>query len=156
MKPTIDEIVVVDHLAGSALAGEVAFLNARAAAVGARLANRALAPLGLKVRSYSVLSLSSGDRPPSQRQLAEFLQLDPSQVVALVDDLERRDWVRRSNDHSDRRVKVVTATEAGRDVCRRAADATRAAEDVALSMLDAAERTQLVALLRKAALLDPR
>jgi DNA-binding MarR family transcriptional regulator len=129
---------------------EVAFLNARAAALGARRANEALAPLGLKVRSYSVLSLAAGEVAPSQRELADYLQLDPSQIVALVDDLEQRGWVSREPG-TDRRVKVIVATPEGERMRAQAARATAVAEDSALGMLDAEERTRLVAILQKVA-----
>ena len=137
-----------------ALAREISFLNARAAALGARMANDALAPLGLKVRSYSVLSLATEAQAPSQRELAEFLQLDPSQIVSLVDGLERRGWVTRVADPSDRRIKVIVATEAGAEVCEQASRLTRLTEDASVRMLDEHERASLVELLRKVALRD--
>ena len=90
-----DQTSVAQPLSDEPLMSEVAFLNARAAAVAVRLANPLLSTLGLKVRSYSVLSLAAGTSPPSQRQLAGILQLDPSQIVSLVDELEKRGWVSR-------------------------------------------------------------
>ena len=60
--------------------------------------NASLAEHGLKARSYSVLALPASDARPSQRELAEFLRLDPSQVVGLVDGLQARGLVRREPD----------------------------------------------------------
>jgi DNA-binding MarR family transcriptional regulator len=142
MNSTIDD---------SALGREVAFLNARVAAVAASAANAALAPLGLKVRSYSVLSLAAESSAPSQRDLAETLLLDPSQVVALVDDLEQRGLVTRVAHQTDRRIKAIVASAKGRDVCAAAARATMIAENEAFKMLDSDERLQLANLLRKVA-----
>ncbi|WP_110590165.1 MarR family winged helix-turn-helix transcriptional regulator [Microbacterium suaedae] len=105
---------------GATLAQNVSFLLTRASVVAAQRDNRALAPLGLKVRSYSVLCLALDDEPPTQREIAEFLRLDPSQVVALVDDLEDRGLVVRETDPRDRRAKVVAATAEGRSLCAEA------------------------------------
>lgn len=161
MNPTIAEIRDADHpgtVIGDALANtlsnEVAFLNARTAALAARSANAALAPLGLRVRSYAVLSVASGSTPPSQRQLAAYLQLDPSQIVSLVDDLEKSGLVRRELDPSDRRVNVIVATDQGKALCARAARLAAAAEDRSLRALEPAERIQLIAILRKVAFAD--
>ncbi len=137
--------------ADSALAGEVEFLAARARALGSALANRRLEEHGLRVRSYSVLSLACEPAPPTQRQLAEFLQLDPSQIVALVDALEADGLVRRSPDPADRRSNIITATDAGRTRFAAAAEATRAAEAEALAPLSADERQTLRGLLARVA-----
>lgn len=98
---------------GAALSRNASFLLTRASVMAVQRDNRVLAPLGLKVRSYSVLSLAIDEVPPTQREIAEFLQLDPSQVVALVDQLEDRGLVSRAADPRDRRAKVVAATEQG-------------------------------------------
>ena len=88
----------IERLYSSELANETEFLAARARSVGSRRANEDLASLDLKVRSYSVLSLACSGLNPSQRELAEFLFLDPSQIVALVDQLEKRGAVKRKAD----------------------------------------------------------
>ena len=48
------------------------------------------------------------------------LGLDPSQIVALVDDLEGRGLVMRTVDPNDRRNKLIVATDDGRDMCEQA------------------------------------
>jgi len=112
-----------------------------------------MAPHGLKVRSYSVLALAVSDARPSQRELAEFLRLDPSQVVALVDELQTRGLVMREPDPADRRANVVTATPAGRSLFAQAERSARAAERDLHSDLSEVERAQLLGLLRRLALL---
>ena len=57
-------------------------LLAKVHAAGSVLNNKALAEFGLRERSYSVLRLASSRLDPTQRELAEFLSLDPSQIVA--------------------------------------------------------------------------
>src|SRR5690554_1296968 len=72
-----------------ALIDDTSFLLARASALSNSAGNAALAEFGLKVRSYSVLELAADGGRTSQREIAEFLRLDPSQVVALVDELQK-------------------------------------------------------------------
>lgn len=136
----------------SDLSQELDFLIARMRAIGSARANHALKPLGLKVRSYSVLSLACDDISPTQRDLAEFLSLDPSQIVPLVDGLEADGLVQRMPDPADRRSKVVIATEAGRTCYAQARKATARSEAETLSPLDESERTQLRELLGRVAL----
>lgn len=133
----------------SALASEIPFLLARARAFSTANANAALADVGLKVRTYSVLRLAGEALKPSQRELSEFLSLDPSQVVALVDELEQHGAVTRRADLRDRRSRIIVITTAGRRLLRKAQALTEAANDRSLSTLTPEERTCLGELLTK-------
>ncbi|WP_404289054.1 MarR family winged helix-turn-helix transcriptional regulator [Glutamicibacter arilaitensis] len=138
----------------SDLVQELDFLVARMRSLGSGRANQALKPFNLKVRSYSVLSLACGDATPTQRDLAEFLALDPSQIVPLVDGLESEGLVARIADPSDRRSKVIVASDAGRKLYAKARKATQQSENETLSALTPAERQQLRELLARVALGD--
>lgn len=141
----------VDRLRSSVVGDDISFLLARANALSVAAGNAALVPLGLKVRLYSVLALAAGDSGLSQRELAEFLRLDPSQVVSLVDDLQSRGLVERRPDPADRRMNVVAATAAGRALAGRAHHAAEKAERATHADLTADERTLLADLLRRLA-----
>jgi DNA-binding MarR family transcriptional regulator len=82
--------------------------------------------------------------------MADFLSLDPSQIVALVDELEKRGLVVRAPGKQDRRAKTVTATATGGKLLQQAARAAQQAEADVLGGLAAEESAQLKALLRKA------
>lgn len=140
-----------ERLLDGPLGSEIEFLTARVRARGTAKANALLAPLELKVRSYAVLALACSGAAPSQRELAEFLLLDPAQIVALVDGLEQRGLVKRETDPLDRRSKVIKGTAKGQRVLAEATVATRQAEDQALAGLTGAERDQLRDLLRRVA-----
>lgn len=100
---------------------DLGFLLARASAVMVKASNEALAPLGLKVRAYSVLAVVCDESDGvTQRKLADDVGLDPSQIVALVDALEGRELVLRTADPNDRRNKLVIATRRGRTLYQRA------------------------------------
>jgi len=134
------------------LVQELNFLVARMRSLGSSRANLALQPFGLKVRSYSVLSLACSDVTPTQRDLAEFLALDPSQIVPLVDGLETSGLVSRVPDPRDRRSKVVVATDAGRKMYAKARKITQQNEDETLAALSPEERLVLRDLLTRVAL----
>lgn len=138
------------RLAKSSISNDVGFLLAKLHAAGSVLNNAALAEFGLKERSYSVLALACGDLGPTQRELADFLSLDPSQIVALIDELEQRGLVERKPGVSDRRQKLVAATAEGHKVHAAAQQAARAAESRHLSMLTAREVASLRSILGKA------
>ena len=141
----------IERLYSSELANETEFLAARARSVGSRRANEDLASLDLKVRSYSVLSLACSGLNPSQRELAEFLFLDPSQIVALVDQLEKRGAVKRKADPRDRRSKVIVPTEEGRALYTHAREVVEGATETSMEQLSAAEQKELRRLLQKVA-----
>lgn len=142
---------VAEYRGASALSDDLSFLLARANARSIAAGNAALSEHGLRARSYSVLALAASGTRPTQRELAEFLWLDPSQVVALVDDLENRGLVQREPDPNDRRAKVVQATEEGRLRFTAAQESARSAELVQHSNLTEKQREQLGALLREIA-----
>jgi len=140
-----------ERLYATELADEIEFLTARARSVGSGRANVLLKDLDLKVRSYSVLSLACSGLNPSQRELADFLSLDPSQIVALVDELERRGAVSREADPRDRRSKVIVATDEGKRLYQEAYAVVRQAEERSLGQLSPKERDVLRGLLKRVA-----
>ncbi|MBT1001979.1 MarR family transcriptional regulator [Paenarthrobacter sp. DKR-5] len=137
-------------LIASSISRDVGFLLAKLHAAGSVLNNSALAEFDLKERSYSVLALANSGLEPTQREIAEFLSLDPSQIVTLVDELENRGLVTREPGRQDRRAKIVTATAEGARVFDGARQAAQRAEVLALEALEEREVGTLKELLRKA------
>ncbi|WP_328863642.1 MarR family winged helix-turn-helix transcriptional regulator [Streptomyces virginiae] len=90
--------------------------------------------------------LAQLDGPVPMRGLATLLVCDASNVTGIVDRLEARELVRREPDPTDRRVKNVVATDAGREVIRRVREEMQAMHG-ALDTLDEAESATLYALL---------
>lgn len=130
----------LERLARSPLSEEVTFLIARVSSVSNGKANAALRDLDLKVRSYSVLNLAASDLKPTQRELAQMISLDPSQIVSLVDELESRGLIVREQDPRDRRQKVITATPEGTKLLDKARERTQAAQAASLAPLSAKEQ----------------
>ena len=61
-------------------------------------------------------------RPMSMRELAGLLGMDPPNLTAVIDDLERSGLVERQAHPTDRRVKLVVATPQGAALAQRAED----------------------------------
>ena len=86
--------------------------------------------------------------PPPMRSLAATLRCDPSTATFLVDRLEERGLVLRQAAPSDRRIKVIALTAAGRKTRSRLVDGIVARSP--LTRLTAAQQEQLFRLLKKA------
>lgn len=138
----------------AALGQNTGFLLSVSSARAVSAANQALAELGLKARSYTALSLLANSDGISQREIAHALQMDPSQIVALVDSLEKLGLVERRPDPNDRRLRSVVATPKGKQVREQAARRVGDAEDSVLANLSTDERDQLHDLLNRVALGD--
>lgn len=94
---------------------------------------RVLSKHGSSMREYWILSCVI-EQPLSQRQLSEVLVIDASDMVRLVDSLEKHEWVKRDRDPQDRRRQIVTPTKKGLKVHSSLAKDVADAEDRALDM----------------------
>ena len=113
-----------------------------------RRLDRALAPLELRAREFWMLAIA-GRGNVSQHEIAELCGLDPSSLVAVLDGLEQRGWLRRRRNPRDRRMQWVQRTEAGDRLFARALPRAQRAEARQLAALSAAQQRQLVAAMRK-------
>jgi len=134
-------------MAAPRLVDDTGFLLSRASAVAVRTTNTVLEPFGLRVRQYSLLLAVGENGGLSQRELAELLYLDPSQIVALLDELEVKGLVNRHPDPRDRRTRLIAATAEGVRVAVEAEVAVREAREQYLGKLDDDDRATLAALL---------
>ncbi|MGC4893419.1 MarR family winged helix-turn-helix transcriptional regulator [Micromonospora sp. DT31] len=109
-----------------------------------------LAPLGLRPRHLVALTVLRDADGISQQGLAGTLQLDGTNVVGLLNDLEADGLVERRRSPRDRRRHVVSLTDAGANRLREAECALAEAEDEVLGALAPDERDLLYDLLRRA------
>lgn len=89
-----------------------------------RESTRLFRPHGLTAAQFNVLNILAGPGAAeglSQRELADALVVDRSNVTGLVDRMETAGWVRRADDPADRRVYRVKLTAAGRKLQERVA-----------------------------------
>jgi DNA-binding MarR family transcriptional regulator len=76
--------------------------------------------------------------------------IDPSAMVTLIDELESAGLAERRRRPHDRRAWEIAITPKGRRTLARARRVATNVEDEVLGGLTVAERTQLLALLRRA------
>jgi DNA-binding MarR family transcriptional regulator len=93
---------------------------------------RALAEVGIRGRHFMVLSMLQADEDLSQQQMATYMSLDPTLMVALVDELENQGLCERTRHPRDRRRYLVRLTPAGRRVLRKG---QRIIDDIQTDML---------------------
>src|SRR5580704_920286 len=114
------------------------FCNWRIWLEGRRRLDRALAPLELRAREFWMLAIA-GAGNVSQHEIADVCGLDPSSLVAVLDDLQHRGWLRRQRSPDDRRMQWVRRTEAGDRLFARALPRAQRAEARQMAALSAAE-----------------
>lgn len=105
-----------------ALTGSTAFLAHKVGILLTQTAEKRLAELGLNARSYFVLSVIGGESPPSQKDLSRLLSIDPTLVVALIDEMQDSGLVTRSRNPSDRRRYELRLTPKGESMLTSAND----------------------------------
>ena len=121
---------------------------------GQRMAARfaaALEPLGLRPPHFGVLTLIDAHPGSAQQELVSRSLIDPSSMVAVIDELEAMGLAERRRHPEDRRKHAVYLTAPGKRTLERARKAAiEMAQDV-FAPLDAEELETLRRLLRKLA-----
>jgi DNA-binding MarR family transcriptional regulator len=84
-----------------------------------RFAQR-LEPFGIRPKHFALLNFVDASAGCSQQELGDRLGLDPSGLVAAIDDLEADGWVERRRDPADRRRHALHLTRKGRTRLARA------------------------------------
>jgi DNA-binding MarR family transcriptional regulator len=110
----------------------------------------ALATIGLTPALFGVLNFLGHHGAAIQLEIASAMGIDPSAMVALIDQLERAGLARRRPHPDDRRAREVTLTAQGRRELARGRRMAFEVEDGVLQGLSPGERRELVRLLRLA------
>jgi DNA-binding MarR family transcriptional regulator len=110
----------------------------------------ALAPLGLRARHLIALTVLRDHGSGTQQALAATLQIDSTNLVGLLNELESDGLITRRRSIDDRRRHIVEMTDEGARRLAEAESALAAAEDELFSALDGEQRETLYGLLRQA------
>lgn len=113
-------------------------------------AESALTPLGLRPRHLIALTVLRDHGSGTQQALAAALQIDRTNLVGLLNDLETDGLIARRRSIDDRRRHIVELTDDGARRLAEAEGALAAAEDDLLSALDGDQRETLYRLLQQA------
>ncbi|WIB14838.1 MarR family transcriptional regulator [Curtobacterium sp. MCPF17_050] len=117
-----------------------------------RLGSVAVADVPGGPRGYQVLVATTTEEASSQLLLANRLGIDKTQMTYVIDALEAGGFVERRPDPTDRRVRQVHPTDAGRALLSRTRRTLRAAEEVLMRHLEPDEQTTMRRLLARVAL----
>jgi len=110
----------------------------------------ALSSVGLTPALFSLLNVLGAREGTIQQQLSSDMGIDPSAMVKLINELEDAGLAERRRRPGDRRAWEVSITPTGRRTLERARRLAMQVEDEVLGGLTAAERPQLLMLLRRA------
>jgi len=120
------------------------YLIKRAESVVRTDVNAALAPLGLRMFSFSALAVIATNPGLRQAQLADALAVERPNVVAVLDDLQSRGLVSRERAQDDKRAYALEATTAGHELYRMALAAVTEHEQRVTAGLSERERQALI------------
>ena len=140
-----------DAPAPSRIRDRPTWLISRTYARSHALLNDGFAATGTGLRSYHYRLLAALEEsgPVVQAELGRNTSVDPSDVVAVLSELERRSLVQRTADPSNRRRNIVSITRAGSKQLRALDEVLDEIQERVLAPLSQNERRQLTKLLGK-------
>ena len=111
--------------------------------------------IGLTPALFALLNVLGAREGAIQQQLSSDMGIDPSAMVKLINELEDAGLADRRRRPGDRRAWQVSITPKGRRTLARARRFVTQVEDEVLGGLTAADRRQLLMLLRRALVSAP-
>jgi DNA-binding MarR family transcriptional regulator len=107
----------------------------------------ALQPFGIRPRHVAALIELRDRGELTQQALCGQLHLDPTNLVAILNELEQRGYAKRRRDPEDRRRHLVEVSNKGLAVIERVSEVMDGVEEDLLEGLEPGEREQLEGLL---------
>lgn len=108
-----------------------------------------MAVYDLRPVDFSVLSLIAHNPGITSRQLCSALNIQPPNLVSMVNSLEKRALVMRQPHPHDGRAMGLHLTSSGKKMARSAEQTAARIEEDATARLSASERKTLMQLLKK-------
>jgi DNA-binding MarR family transcriptional regulator len=128
-----------------------AFLLAQLGAHAAAQFAERLGVLDLTPADAGILRLLRAVAGLSQQELAGRLQIHPSRLVSILDNLEKRAFIERRANPDDRRLYSLHLTQTGGEILQRIGSVAQKHQDALLSSISSEERNTLATLLLKIA-----
>jgi Transcriptional regulators len=102
---------------------------------------------GLSAAQWRALARLVKFGPMPQARLADLLEIEPISVSRLIDRMEQAGWVTREADETDRRAKLIVATEKSKDAFSAIKAIAGDVYENAMTGLSEAERTAFLSAL---------
>lgn len=138
-----------ERIAGDRAPSSLAFLLSQVGIFAAQRFAERIAAIDLQPPLFRILNVVDAAEGLSQHAIGEAIQVPPSRMVALVDELEQRGLVQRHPHPSDRRIRALHLTPAGRKVLASGRKIAAEHEADLTRGLSAADRKRLVSLLQE-------
>lgn len=129
------------------LAGNTGFLIGRLGWIAQKRFSERIAAVGLTPRAWGALNVLDKEGAITQHALCRSIGMDPSSMVAIVDELEAQGLVERRRNPQDRRAHALHVTELGRTTLGQGRKLASQAQEELLAPLSQEERDELHALL---------
>jgi DNA-binding MarR family transcriptional regulator len=136
----------------AALLRHTGYLLSRMGMVAQKQFQERLDSLGLTTRMWGALNVLEAEGPITQHALCKGIDMDPSSMVATIDELEARGLVERRRHPTDRRAYALHITDKGHGVLSRGRRLARESQERLLAPLSPEEREQLHGMLLRLAL----
>src|SRR5258706_5188822 len=133
------------------LRGCIGFLLSRVGIATKLAAMEEFGRKGFKPYSYGFLAVLAEGVKETQATIADTLDLDRSQMVGILDELEERGLIERRRDQADRRRHMVSITPVGKKQLVKMRAMIKDLEDSILVALDDEERAVLQDFLQRIA-----
>ena len=104
---------------------------------------------GFKPPCIGIIHTIGNMQPVSQKKVSEWIGMDPSDLVSVIDKLEKDGYVVRKRDPQDRRRQLLSLTAKGANMRKKLITVSREAIDETLKPLTAKERETLRSILAK-------
>ncbi|WFB09900.1 MarR family winged helix-turn-helix transcriptional regulator [Streptomyces sp. LX-29] len=131
------------------LVNRTGYLLNKAGALLMQEAEQVLEGQGMRMRYFYVLAALEGRHPLSQQDLSRLLNLDPTTMVAIIDEMESAGHVERRRNPADRRRYILHLTDDGRRALGRASLAVGEVEERFLATVVDRDRERLRQILRR-------
>lgn len=138
-----------ESLNGDHAPSTLAFLLSQVGIHASRRFAERIAEVDLNPPLFRILNLIDAAEGQSQQAIGAGIQVPPSRMVALVDELEERGLVERRPNPGDRRVRALFLTRKGRSALTRGRTIAKAHEEELTEGMSETDRTRLTKLLQK-------
>lgn len=138
-----------ERIPGDKAPSSLGFLLSQVGIYAAQRFSERIAAVDLQPPLFRILNVVDAAEGLSQHAIGEAIKVPPSRMVALVDELEQRGLLKRHPHPSDRRIRALHLTPAGRRVLAKGREVAAEHEAELTKGMSAADRKRLIELLQK-------